>query len=445
MSAPGGAEALSGSDLDALQRDAFAYFLHETDAATGLVRDSTHDGSPASIAAVGLALTCYPVAVSRGYMERSEAAARVLVTLRFLENAPQGPEPDASSWNGFFYHYLDMGSGRRAWDCEISTMDTALLIAGALVCAAYFDGKEREEAEIRKSADSLYRRCDWRWALNGGPLLTHGWKSERGFLRYRWGGYSEALILYLLALGSPTHPIPPRSYAAFTRSYRFRTLYGIELLHAAPLFIHQLSHVWVDFRGIADAPMRKRGLDYFENSRRATLVQQRYALDNPKGFLGYGESCWGITACEGPGPAQLDLEGVQRIFLDYVARGVPDGPDDGTLAPWGVIASLPFAPEIVAPTVAKLRALGMGRQGPYGFTATFNPTFPAEGKGPFGWVSPYNFGLNDGPILIMIENYRTGLVWNLMRRSPALVRGLRRAGFRGGWLDPTKRRRVPSR
>jgi hypothetical protein len=424
----------SDDEPESLQRNAFGYFLHEADAATGLVRDSTHDGSPASIAAVGLALTVYPVAVSRGFMERTEAAARVLATLRFFSNAPQGEEPDASGHHGFFYHFLDMGSGRRAWDCEISTIDTAYLMAGALACAAYFDGREREEREIRDMADAFYCRCDWRWALNGSALLSHGWKPERGFLPYRWTGYSEALILYLLALGSPTHPISPRSYAAFTSSYRFRKLYGIELLYAAPLFIHQLSHVWIDFREIRDAAMRRKGLDYFENSRRATFVQQRYAMHNPKKFAGYGEWCWGITASEGPGPVTLEVDGVTRHFFDYVARGVPRGPDDGTLAPWAVVASLPFVPEIVMPTIANFHAMGVGR-GPYGFEATFNPTFPTNTKAPCGWVSPYNFGLNDGPILLMVENHRTGLVWELMRRCPYLVRGLLRAGFRGGWLE----------
>ena len=434
MSAPEPAQPPPDAELERLQRNAFGYFLHETEAATGLVKDSTHYGSPSSIAAVGLALTAYPVAASRGFMDRMEAAARALTTLHFFCNAPQGEEPDASGHHGFFYHFLDMGSGRRAWDCEISTIDTAYLMAGALACAAYFGGRDGVERKIREAADALYRRCDWRWALNGGVLLSHGWKPEGGFLRYRWAGYSEALILYLLALGSPTHPISPRSYAAFTSSYRFRKVYGVEFLYAGPLFVHQLSHVWIDFRETRDAVMRRKGLDYFENSRRATLVQQRYAMHNPKRFAGYGEWCWGITASEGPGPAMLEVNGVTRRFFDYVARGVPRGPDDGTIAPWAVVASLPFAPEIVMPTIANFHAMGVGR-GPYGFQATFNPTFPTDTKDPCGWVSPYNFGLNDGPILLMIENHRTGLVWELMKRCPYLVRGLARAGFRGGMAE----------
>ena len=224
----------------------------------------------------------------------------------------------------------------------------------------------------------------------------------------------------------------------------------MEVLHAGPLFIHQLSHVWVDFRGIQDGPMRGRGLDYFENSRRATYVQQRYAMRNPKRFRQYGEFCWGITACEGPGPARLVVDGVEREFWDYRARGVPSGPDDGTLAPWAVIASLPFAPEIVLPTIRYFREIGVGDTSPYGFEATFNPSFPADTSQsqPCGWVSPRNFGLNDGPIVLMIENHRSGLIWELMRNCVFLRRGLRRAGFRGGWLDrppvPTRRRPLRS-
>ena len=422
-------------DLHRLQKNAFAYFLHETDASTGLVRDSTHIGSPASIAAVGLALAAYAVAAERGFMERSEAAARVLTTLRFLQNSPHGPEPDATGYRGFYYHFLHMSSGRRAWQCELSTVDTAYLLAGALAAAAYFGGKGQQEREIREIADGLYRRVEWPWALHGGRTLSHGWKPERGFLRYRWRGYSEALLLYLLGLGSPTHPLPRSSYPASTSTYRWKKLYGEEFLYAGPLFIHQLSHVWVDFRDVRDAFMREHDCDYFENSRRATYAHQRYAVHNPKNWKGYGELCWGITASEGPGPAALVIDGVERRFFDYVARSIPRGPDDGTLAPWAVVASLPFAPEIVLPSLRYFDELGLGQESKYGFEATFNPTFPTKSPRPCGWVSPRTFGLNNGPIVLMIENHRSGLLWRLMRRCPYLVEGLRRAGFRGGWLE----------
>jgi hypothetical protein len=431
---PGGAAAGQREEEHRRQRQAFGYFLHETDAATGLVRDSTHAGSPASIAAVGLALTAYPVAVERGFMSRAEAAARTLATLRFFQNSPHGQEPDATGYRGFYYHFLHMSSGRRAWKCELSTMDSAYLLAGALTAAAYFGSAQTEEKEIRGIADALYRRADFAWACHRGSTITHGWRPETGFLRYRWRGYSEALLLYLLALGSPTHPIPRSSYPAWAASYRWRKLYGLEFLYAGPLFIHQLSHIWVDFRGIRDAFMRRKGIDYFENSRRATLAHQRYAMHNPRKFREYGELCWGITASEGPGPATLVLDGIERQFFDYRARSIPNGPDDGTLAPWAVVASLPFAPEIVVPTIRHIDRMGVGQQSPYGFEATFNPTFPSDSGKACGWISPRNFGLNDGPIVLMIENSRSGLIWRLMRRCPYLVRGLRRAGFRGGWL-----------
>ena len=181
--------------------------------------------------------------------------------------------------------------------------------------------------------------------------------------------------------------------------------------------------------------MRKHHLDYFENSRRATFAQQEYGRRNPNEFKGYSEVCWGLTACEGPGPKELIIDGIQRIFFDYVARGVPDGPDDGTLAPWAVVASLPFAPEIVLPTLEHFNEIEIGVAHPYGLEATFNPTFPDEKYRECGWVSPWHYGINEGPIVLMIENYRNEFLWRLMKKSPYIVNGLRRAGFKGGWLE----------
>jgi hypothetical protein len=269
---------------------------------------------------------------------------------------------------------------------------------------------------------------------NGAAAVSHGWTPEKGFLRYRWHGYDEALIVYLLGMGSPTHPLPEESYRAWSSTYTWKKIYGIEFLFGGPLFIHQLSHLWIDFRGIRDEFMRQHDLDYFENSRRATLVQQRYAIQNPRGFAGYNECCWGITSSDGPGPQTVVVAGRKRVFYDYVARGVPFGPDDGTLAPWAVVASLPFAPEIVLPTIQNFERMQLKPAGQYGYKATFNPTFPVQPKHEHGWVSPYHFGINQGPIVIMIENYQTGLLWSLMRQCPYVITGLRRAGFTGGWL-----------
>src|SRR5258708_27251641 len=329
-----------------LQRDTLGYFLHETDPTNGLVPDSTREGSPASIAAIGLGLAAYAVGCERAFISRNEAVERTLATLRFFWNSPQGEDADATGYKGFYYHFLDRHTGRRVWQSELSTIDTTYLLAGMLTAAVYFDRDTANEREIRFLAEALYLRRDWQWQLNGAATVCHGWKPESGFLKYGWEGYNEALLLYALALGSPTHQLPAASYRAWTRTYRWKKLYDYELLYGGPLFIHQLSHLWIDFRGIQDEFMREKGIDYFENSRRATYVQQQYAIHNPLGFKGYNKYCWGITASNGPGNAIHRVDGIERRFFGYMARGVPYGPDDGTLAPWAVVAVLPFAPEI---------------------------------------------------------------------------------------------------
>jgi len=420
--------------LRRLQRDTFRYFWKETNPRNGLIADNTAaEDMPASIAGVGFALASYPVAIERSFVSRGQAANRALTTLRFFWEAPQGPMPDASGHRGFFYHFLDVANGRRAWRCELSTIDTAILIAGALTAAAYFDRATPAEREIRTLAGALYRRVDWRWAQNGGGSVSHGWTPERGFQRFRWEGYNEALLLYVLGLGSPTHPLTATSYQTWTSTYRWKKLYGHEFLYGGPLFMHQLSHVFVDFRGIQDAFMKGQAIDYFENSRRATYVHQQYAIRNPRRFRDYGALVWGITASNGPGPTTRRVRGVSRRFLGYAARGVPYGPDDGTLAPWAVVASLPFAPEIVLPTLLHC-AEKYHEENEYGLVCSINPTFPDGGPGSAGWISDDHFALDQGPVILMIENYRSGLIWRLMRNCPYIVTGLRRAGFTGGWL-----------
>jgi hypothetical protein len=420
--------------LDRLQEDTLGYFLKETNRANGMVPDSTRPGAPASITAIGFALTAYVIGVERGFMTRREAVDRTLTTMRFFWNSPQGEESEATGHRGFYYHFLHMDTGRRAWESELSTIDSTFLLAGMLSAAEYFDGGAREEREIRTLADQLYRRADWQWAQDGGDTVTHGWRPETGFIPYRWEGYNEALILYVLGLASPTHPLPAESYAAWTRTYDWKTLYGHEFLYAGPLFIHQLSHMWIDFRGIQDEVMRAKGIDYFENSRRATYVQQQYAIHNPLNHRGYGENCWGITASDGPGPAILQIDAVERRFEDYTARGIPYGPDDGTIAPWAAVASLPFAPEIVLPALQHFNDAYPEMTSEYGFKCSFNPTFTAGDQQRRGWISKGYYGLDQGPIVMMIENYRTGFLWDLMKRCSYIREGLRRAGFRGGWL-----------
>ena len=420
--------------LASLQKNSFDYFQHEVNEKNGLIFDKTRDGWPASIAAVGMALTVYPIGVERGFMARRHALLRTLTTLRFFADSEQSGAADASGYKGFYYHFLDMETGRRAWHCELSSIDTALLIAGALTAARYFQQDSEDEAEVRRLADLLYRRVDWQWMRNGSALLCHGWKPGHGFLQWHWEGYDEALILYVLALGSPTFPIDAESYAAWLASYEWKKVYGNEYVYAGPLFIHQLSHLWIDFRGIRDAFMRERDCDYFENSRRATLVQQEYAVRNPLGFAQYGPYCWGVTASDGPGDVVQKIKGVQRRFYDYMARGVPFGPDDGTLAPWAVAACLPFAPEIVLPTVANFQGMRLCEVNPYGFKASFSPTFQCATRHKAGWVSPYHFGINEGPTVIMIDNTVHDFPWSIMRKCPYIENGLRRAGFGGGWL-----------
>jgi hypothetical protein len=396
------------AELEQLQRETFGYFLHETNPANGLVADKTAPDWPSSIAATGLALAlaCYPVSVERGFMSRAAAVRRTLTTLRFFWNCPQGPEPDATGYRGFYYHFLDMQTGRRAGRCELSTVDSAFLLAGALAAGMYFPADTPDEREIRVLADALYRRADWQWAQNSGATVTHGWKPENGFLKYRWEGYDEALLLYMLGLGSPTHPLPESSYTAWTSTYRWEHCYGYDYLYAGPLFTHQLSHVWIDFRGIQDPFMRDKGIDYFENSRRATYVQQQYAIDNLLKCAHYGGHCWGLTASEGPGPDTINVAGIERQFFGYMARGVPYGPDDGTIAPWAVAASLPFAPEIVLPVLDYcIHDVKLTESNRYGFKASFDPTYPAASDNLHGWVSPWHFGLNEGPTVLMIENF----------------------------------------
>ncbi|HET6251751.1 MAG TPA: glucoamylase family protein [Tepidisphaeraceae bacterium] len=416
---------MAPANLDRLQRLSFDYFVHETNPDNGLVLDKTEKGSPASIAAVGLAMSAYPVAVERGFMTRGEAIRRTVATLRFFRDSDQNAQGDATGYKGFYYHFLDMKSGRRSGQCELSTIDTAFLIAGMLTAAAYFGDAHNIEA----LAEELYARVDWKWALDNGPTLTHGWLPETGFLKYRWEGYNEAMILYLLALGSATHAIAPENYTAWTATYQWRKVGEDEYLHSGPLFTHQISHIWVDFRGIQDAYMRARGIDYFENSRRATYIQQQYAIRNPNQFTGYGATSWGITASDGPGEKTRHVDGRERKFLGYAARGVPDGPDDGTLAPWAAVSSLPFAPEIVLPTLRHFEDIELHKQNAYGFKATFNPTFSDSSNPSHFWVSPLHFGLNQGPVVLMIENYRSGLLWRIMRKCPQLSAGLRLAGF----------------
>lgn len=429
-----------GSDdemLGVLQKRTFSYFLNQFSERTGLIADKTQPAAPASIAATGMGLSCYVVGVERGYMTRAEAIRRALKVLKFLYFSQQGTESDATGYKGFYYHFLDMETGRRAWKSELSTIDTAILLAGILTVRNYFSEDDKKEAELRNYADEIYNRVDWQWALNGKDSITHGWKPESGFLRYRWNmKYSEAHLIYIMALGSPTFPIDPSIYKKWTSTFEWQKRYDIEHIYAGPLFIHQMAQIWLDFKGVSDDFNRKIGIDYFENSTRATQIQQLYAIENPCGFPHYGENGWGITASDGPGPSTRTIDGVKRKFYDYKARGVPFGPDDGTISPWAVVTSLPFLPKIILKTMRHaIGELDYNEDHEYGFDASYNLSFRDKKDPTKSWISPWQFGLNQGPIILMIENYKSALIWNIFKKSPSVVNGLKKARFSGGWLD----------
>ena len=424
--------ALSEETLDRIQRAAFLYFVETTNPDNGLIADTSRDGAPCSIAVVGFALSVFPVAVERGWIERKDAVERTLAVLRFFRDSDQSGAPDATGYKGFYYHFLSMETGARVWQSELSMVDTALLIAGALTASAYFSQDSADETELREIADKLYRRVDWRWAQDERGVVKQGWKPESGFLHYVWQGYNEAIVLYVLALGSPTHALEENGYEAWTVTYQWENLYGYDFLYAGPLFIHQFSHAWIDLRGIRDRFMREKCCDYFENSRRAVVIQQEYAQRNPNEFVGYGEYCWGLTACDGPAEEiEIPDQGRRHIF-GYAARGVPYGPDDGTLSGWAALASLPFAPEICLRTASFMlqRYPGMFCER---YASSFNPSL-IRSDGTI-WVSAGHYGLDQGIVVMMIENYRSELIWRLMRSCSYIRDGLSRAGFRGGWLS----------
>lgn len=431
--------------LDSLQRRTFDFFWEQSDARTGLTPDRWPTQSFASIAAVGFALTAYPIGAERGWVTREQAAERTLVTLRFFWNAPQGPDSSGvAGYKGFFYHFLDMQEGRRFETVELSTIDTALLLAGVLFCQSYFDGADPEEMAIRAYADSLYLRAEWTWMQPNPPLVNHRWRPEDGYSLSDWKGYDESMILYVLALGSPSFPVNAAAWPAFTRTYVWGVFHGYTHVNFEPLFGHQYSHVFIDFRGIRDAYMRGRGMDYFENSRRAVLSQRAYAIANPSAWRGYGANVWGLTASDGPIDSTFVVDGRSRTFHTYWARGAAATQirDDGTIAPTAAAASLPFAPEVVMPAIRAMRERSSGQvYERYGFLDAFNPTLTVpvplrHGRvdPEHGWFDTDYLGIDQGPILAMIENHRTGLVWRVMRGNPHIVRGLRRAGFEGGWL-----------
>jgi hypothetical protein len=384
--------------LEQLEQANFLYFWEQTNPKTGLVRDRSNvrkpdDGLLGSIAATGFGFTALCIGTKRGYVSHTNARDRVLDGLRFLwRNLPQH--------RGFFYHWANINTGERMWQSEISSIDTAILLCGILTCREYF-----QHSEISELAYDIFNRVDWNWLSEDTPILPHGWTPENGFLQYRWDNYSEMMMMYLLGLGSPSHPLPADTWNAWKRTTF--TYDGIKYIGSfAPLFVHQYSQAWFDFRG-----KRDKYADYFLNSVIATEVHRRFCLDMSRQFPDYSNELWGITASD----SQHGYE---------VWGGPPmTGPIDGTVVPCATAGSLPFMPQA---TLLVLRTIknryGAGTWSRYGFVDAFNPLK--------NWYDSDVVGIDTGITMVMAENARTAFVWETFMRNPEALRGMERAGVK---------------
>lgn len=419
--------------LNQLQMDAFRYFTENVNPLNGLVADNTKPGSAASIAAIGFALSCYPIAAERGWLKRKQAIDITLRTLGFFSESQQGTGTQSTGYKGFYYHFLDIKTGQRAQACELSTIDSAMLLVGMLVASEYFDGESVEEQKIRSLAEELLARADWAWTLDENGEVNQSWTPDKGFRQADWEGYTEAMVMYVLAAASASHPLPRNVYERDAQGYEWHHNAGYEWIHAAPLFIHLFPQAWIDLRGLQDGYVNKHAdIDYAENTRRAIAVQRDYAHLNPFNYADYGNDIWGLSACAGPDGKREKRNGVTQQFFGYAARGVTAGPDDGTLVPWAAATCVAHAPEAAMTGIRAVlgrypRALHNGQ-----FVGAINPSLP--GEGPEGWVAPACFGIDQGLVVMMIENARTGLVWELTRNSTVVQAGLKTLGFSGGWL-----------
>lgn len=413
--------------LDSIQKKTFFFFIEEHHPEWGIVKDRSAAWAPASIASTGFGIPSFAVGVERGWITREEAAQITLNMMNFFVNSLQSADTLAAGYKGFFYHFLRMDTGLREWRCELSSVDTGLLMMGILFARNYYDRDNKTEKNSSQ-ASQLLGNIDWDFMLmpdtgDYARQISMGWHPETGLHHMGWSGYNEALFLYILAAGTGLENAK-ESYRSWLSSYKWQTPYdGLSHVAFPPLFGHQFSHCFIDFRGLADEYMREKGIDYFENSRRATYVQRQYAIDNPHGWTGYDSLCWGITASDGPGESYNFGD---REFLGYAGRGT-SGPDynyfdDGTIAPYGPLSSLPFAPEIVIPTIRSINEkLGDRIWGKYGYYDSFNLTA--------GWVNDDFIGIDQGPMLIMIENFRSGLVWMYVMKDPVIQEGLETLGF----------------
>jgi len=409
--------------LEFIQQAHFNFFWYLANPANGLIPDRSATGSACSIAAVGFGLTAIGIGIDHGWISRAQGAERVRTTLATFLNKPQGSGTYGYiGYKGWFYHFLNMNTALRA-SSELSSIDTALLLGGVLYAKQYFSGTNADETAIRSMADAIYNRVDWNWMAQGTDVLSMGWNPGAGFLSNNWIGYNEAMLLYILAMGAPTNPIPASAWNRWTSGYTWASYYGQSFVPFPPLFGHHYSHCWIDFRHIADAYMTSHNSTYFENSRRATLAQRSYCIANPSGRVGYSAEVWGLTACDGPS--------------GYSAHGAPPAQnDDGTIAPTGAGGSIAFAPEYSIPSLrAFYSRFRIHIWTENGFRDAFN--LGAQ------WYGPDELGIDQGPIVIMIENYRTQRVWRLFMQNPEIQRGLDRAGFTPVSFVPRRLQPVP--
>lgn len=399
--------------LDFLQETAIDFFWYEANPLNGLIKDRSTSGSSCSIASIGFGLTAICIGMDHGWIPAVAGRDRVLTTLKTLYYLPQGSGLSGyAGYNGFFYHFLDMNSGLRAGSSELSSIDTALLLAGILFAKEYFlPFSDSGSHDICLYADSIYDRVNWKWMEAQYSGIYMQWTPENQFNNVGpWVGYNEAMIMNTLAAGSPTNPANGKYlYLSWTSGYSWQTQYGYSYLVFPPLFGHQYSECWIDYRNINDPYMTWKGITYFENSRRATLAQQAYCAANPGHFTAYSDSIWGLTASDDPS--------------GYLAHGAPPAQDDnGTLAPTAPAGSIAFTP---TQSIEALRAIyNMYRTQlvtPYGLGDAFNPSM--------GWFDNQNIGIDEGPIAIMIENYRTQKVWSLFMQNQDIQNGLKALYF----------------
>jgi hypothetical protein len=414
--------------LDSIEQKTFLFFLNEHHPNWGIVKDRTAAWAPASIASTGFGIPCFGIGVERKWITREQAARVTLNMLDFFCNSAQSTGTNATGYKGFYYHFLAMDTGTRTWQCELSSVDTGLLMMGIIFARNYYKQDNDVENHIRLLSDKLLSRIDWNFLVmpptgEYAGTISMGWTPEKGFHHMGWSGYNEALFLYILAAGTGMENAQ-QGYQSWLNSYKWQTPYkGLSHVAFPPLFGHQFSQAFIDFRGLADPYLKKKGIDYFENSRRATYAQRQYAIDNPHGWVGYDSLCWGITASDGP-TAKHDING--KTFLGYAGRGTSGADynyfDDGTIAPYGSLCSLPFAPEIVLPTIESMtQKYGDKLWGKYGLYDAFNPTA--------NWFDDDFLGIDQGPMLIMIENFRTGLVWDNVMKDSVIQDGLGKLGF----------------